>query len=371
VTKLVAAASATAAALTAHTAINLRLLRRPRPDPTPPGGLISVLVPARDEAATIGDCVRSILASRQVDFELLVLDDGSADGTADAARAAGAGDARARVLNGRALPAGWLGKPYACAQLAEHARGEVLVFVDADVRLEPDALASTVDLLRSADLQLVSPYPRQRAESWAERLVQPLLQWSWLTFLPLRLAEQPRLVSMTAANGQLLACDAAAYRDAGGHSIVRDAVLDDVWLARAFKRRGFRVAVADGTSIATCRMYDSWAALRRGYGKSLWAAFGSPRRAFGVTGLLVMLYVVPPVAAIMGVVTGRRALARMGATGYAAGVVGRVLAARATGGRALDSVAHPAAVLVFGALVAGSTRDRRAGRVQWKGRPVG
>ena len=369
--RLVAAASATAAALTAHTAINLRLLRRPRSDPNPAAGLISVLVPARDEAVTIGECVRSILASRQVDLELLVLDDGSTDGTADAARTASARDDRACVITGRALPPGWLGKSHACAQLAEHARGEVLVFVDADVVLEPHALATTVDLLRGTDLQLVSPYPRQRAESWAERLVQPLLQWSWLTFLPLRLAEQPRFVSMTAANGQLLACDAAAYRAAGGHSGVRDAVVDDIWLARAFKRHGFRAAVADGTGIATCRMYDSWGALRAGYGKSLWAAFGSPAGAFGVTGLLVTLYVVPPLAATVGVITGRRALARAGATGYAAGVTGRVLVARATGSRALDGFAHPASVLAFGALVAASTRDRRAGRVRWKGRPVG
>jgi glycosyltransferase involved in cell wall biosynthesis len=371
VRRLVGAASATAAALTAHAAINLRLLRRPRPDPTPATGLTSVLVPARDEAATIGECVRSILASRQVDLELLVLDDGSADGTADAARAAVGRDDRARVLAGHALPPGWLGKPYACAQLVEQARGEVLVFVDADVLLEPHAVAATVDLLRRAELQLVSPYPRQRAESWAERLVQPLLQWSWLTFLPLRLAERPWFASMTAANGQLLACDAAAYRATGGHAVVRDAVVDDVWLARAFKRQGFRVAVADGTSIATCRMYDSWAALRAGYGKSLWAAFGSPARAIGVSGLLVMLYVVPPLAAVVGGITGRRALAWVGATGYAAGVAGRVLVARVTGGRPLDGFAHPASVLAFGVLVAGSTRDQRAGRVQWKGRPIG
>ena len=369
--RLVAAASATSAALTVHTAINLRLLRRPRPDPSPTGGLVSVLVPARDEAATIGECVRSILASRHIDFELLVLDDDSTDSTADAARAVTAGNDRAQVVSGRALPPGWLGKPHACAQLAEQARGEVLVFVDADVVLEPRALAATVDLLRRADLQLVSPYPRQRAESWAERLVQPLLQWSWLTFLPLRLAEQPSLVSMTAANGQLMACDAAAYRAVGGHSVVRDAVVDDVWLARAFKRHGFRAAVADGTSIATCRMYDSWEALRAGYGKSLWAAFGSPARAVGVAGLLVTLYVVPPMAAIAGRMTGRHDLAWMGATGYAAGVAGRVLVARATGGRPLDGFAHPASVLAFGILVAGSTRDRRAGRAQWKGRSVG
>jgi hypothetical protein len=118
-------------------------------------------------------------------------------------------------------------------------------------------------------------------------------------------------------------------------------------------------------------MYDSWEALRAGYGKSLWAAFGSPARALGVSGLLVTLYVVPPLAAFVGGITGRRALAWVGAAGYATGVAGRVLVARATGGRPLDGFAHPASVLAFGALVVGSTRDRRAGRVQWKGRSIG
>jgi len=353
-----------AAALTAHTAVNLRLLRAPEAHPATVPERVSVLVPVRDEAHQVAACLRAVLASRGVpDLEVLVLDDGSTDGTADVARAATGGDPRVRVLTGASPPAGWLGKPHACAQLAEVATGDVLVFLDADVRVAPDGLAATVDLLRRHALDLVSPYPRQVTGTAAERLVQPLLQWSWLTTLPLRAAERSARPSLAAANGQLLAVDAGRYRRAGGHAAVRAQVLDDVALLRAVKAAGGRGVVADGTALASCRMYDSWPALRDGYSKSLWSAFGSPTGAAAVTGLLTWAYVVPPVAALAG--------SRVGAAGYAAGVLGRVLVARRTGGRVADAVAHPVSVATFGYLVARSWRLRRRGRLTWKGRPLG
>src|SRR5205807_5961315 len=134
------------------------------------------------------------------------------------------------------LPSGWLGKPHACWHLARAATGTVLVFVDADVVLAPDAVAGAVSLLRNEGLAFVSPYPRQLAGSWLERLVQPLLQWSWLAFLPLRLAERGHRPSLANANGQLLVVDTAAYRRAGGHASVRAEVVDDVALARSLRR---------------------------------------------------------------------------------------------------------------------------------------
>ena len=176
-----------AAGLLGHTLANAALLRRPPPG-TPPSRRVSVLIPARDEADRIGPCVRSVLGTGWDDLEVLVLDDGSTDGTADAVAHAAAEDPRLRVLTGAPTPHGWLGKPWACAQLADAAVGEVLVFVDADVVLEPHAVAATVALLDEG-MDLVSPYPRQVATGVLGRLVQPLLQWSWLTFRPVRLAE--------------------------------------------------------------------------------------------------------------------------------------------------------------------------------------
>lgn len=354
---LVAVGAGLAAAGTVHAAVNAVLLRRPEPGARPTGERVSILIPARDEAHQIEACLAAVLAQDGV-AEVLVLDDGSTDGTGELARAAGA-----RVLTGRPLPRGWLGKPHACQQLADAAdpAADVLVFVDADVRLRSGAVTATLSLLRGLDL--VSPYPRQLTGTPVERLVQPLLQWSWLTFLPLRLAERSPRESLSAANGQLLAVRRGAYDKAGGHAAVRTEVVEDVALLRAVKRAGGRGGVADGTALADCRMYAGWPELRDGYTKSLWSAFGSPAGTAGVTGLLLLAYLVPPLAALAG--------SRLGLAGYAAAVTGRVLTARRTGGRAWpDALAHPASVTVFAALTARSLRARRAGALTWKGRSL-
>jgi hypothetical protein len=354
-----------AVAATAHTLLNLRALRAPAQSPAPAHERVSVLVPMRDEADRVEDCLHAILAQVGVrELEVLVLDDGSTDDTLTLARKVAAADPRVRVLTGEPLPSGWLGKPHACAQLADAATGSVLVFVDADVTLEPHAVAATVELLRAADLDAVSPYPRQVAATAAERLVQPLLQWSWLTFLPLGAAESSPRESLVAANGQLFAVDADAYRRCGGHGAIRTEVLDDIALMRVVKRAGGRGVVADGTHLATCRMYDGWSELRPGYTKSLWSAFGSPAGAAATASALVLLYVIPPAAfALRG--------SRAGAIGTAAGIAGRVLVARRVGGRVWpDSLAHPASVATFAWLTAESVRGRRARTLSWKGRTL-
>lgn len=361
--RLVVVGAGLAIAGAAHTVVNAVLLRRPPTDPGPLRRQVSVLLPVRDEQSDVGDCVRSLLV--QPVAEILVLDDGSTDATAARAVQAAEGDRRVRVLSGREVPAGWLGKPHACAQLAAVAdpASEVFVFVDADVRLAPNAVAAAVAVLDAYDFDLVSPYPRQLAVSVAERLVQPLLQWSWLTFIPLRLAERSHRPSLAAANGQFLVIRRAVYHRAGGHEAVRDEVLDDVALARAVVQAGGRVAIVDGTSLAQCRMYEGWAGVRDGYGKSLWSAFGSPAGALAVTALFGVAYLVPPLAALRG--------SRAGLVGYAAAVAGRLVSARTTGARAWpDALAHPASVGAFGYLTLGSLARKRRGTLRWKGRAI-
>jgi hypothetical protein len=355
------------AALTGHTIVNAALLRRPRRGATT-GERVAVLLPLRDEADRVTPCLEALLGQSGVpQLDILVLDDGSTDGTAEVVRAV-AGD-KVRLLTGAPLPDGWLGKPHACAQLASAAGNvDVFVFVDADVVLAPDAIAGGVELLRSAGVELLSPYPRIVG---AGRLVQPLLQWSWLTFLPLRAMERSARPSLAAAGGQWLVLDRAGYQRAGGHAAVGGDVLEDIALARAVKRAGGRIALADGSALAECLMYRSWAELRDGYTKSLWASFGSPAGATAVVGLLVLLYVVPAPAALVLLAVGAPGPAGWALGAYLLGVLGRVVAARATGARAWpDALAHPLSIVIFGRLVARSYALRRRGRLSWRGRPV-
>lgn len=361
----------------ANTIRNLRVMHTPEPRSTSEGSpvplsapqrpTISVLLPLRNEEHRAAATLAS-LAALECD-EIIVLDDNSSDGTAELVMSVLGSDPRLTLLRGEGEPpVGWLGKPWACQRLADRASGDVLVFVDADVVLAPAAAALGTEMLRRHGLSVVCPYPRQLTSGVLGRLVQPLLQWSWLTTLPLDVAERSTRPSLAAGNGQFLVADAAAYRAAGGHGAVRDDVLEDVGLVRAIKAAGGRGGMADGTELATCCMYDDDAQLVEGYTKSLWAAFGSPAGAGFVLAGLGLAYVVPPVAALVGPGWQTRAI---GALGYAAAVAGRMLVARRTGQRMNpDTWLHPASIIAFTALVQLSFRRRRAGTLRWSGRAV-
>ena len=365
---VVAAAAVGAVAVAAHTAVNLLLLRTPRRPTRPIEEHIDVLIPARNEAATIARTVESVLDQQDTPrLRLTVLDDDSQDDTS--AIVERIPDPRLSLVRGKEdPPAGWLGKPWACARLGEQAGGSVVAFVDADVQLRPDALASLIHLLRENDLDMVAPYPAQIARTPLARLVQPLVTWSWAALMPVRWGENSSRPSLSAANGQVLVMDARAYREIGGHASVAGEVIEDVALMRAFKVHGFRCATVDGSTIATCTMYETDHEVVDGYAKSLWAAFGGKGQSIAVCTLLATLYVIPPLAMVIG--PSRRTRA-WGALGYAAGVTSRVLVARRVGERVIpDALAQPASVAAFIALNVVSWRRHARGTNTWKGRSV-
>jgi hypothetical protein len=368
---LVTAGTATACAIAVHTAVNLRLLRSPAADAPEVTEPVTVLIPARDEAGHIAATVLSARAQTGVpDLTVIVLDDGSVDDTADIVEALAALDPRLVLIRGgdESPPPGWLGKPWACARLAAQATGSVLVFVDADVVLRPHAVRALVTMLREQGLALVAPYPFQAAEGWLERLVQPLVTWSWAATMPVRWGESSFRPSLSAANGQLLGIDADAYSAIGGHGAVRHEVIEDVALMRAMKTGRRHAATVDGSHLAECRMYEGTEAVVDGYAKSLWSAFNGPAGSVAVTALLVTAFVVPAVAAVAA--PSRRTRAT-GLVGYAAGVASRALVARRTGERVVpDALAQPASITAFAALNAVSWARHARGTNTWKGRPV-
>ncbi|MDP4676160.1 MAG: glycosyltransferase family 2 protein [Candidatus Nanopelagicales bacterium] len=332
---------------------------------------VSVLIPARDEEHRITPTLEDALAQQNIpNVEFIVLNDGSTDGTGGILRSAAVRDSRLKVINGdnATPPSGWLGKTWACHRLSEAASGRTLVFIDADVCLAPDAIAACVELMRSCDLQLFSPYPRMLAKTWLERLVQPLVVWSWMSMLPVRSVENKPYPSLAAANGQFIVVDALAYRTAGGHRSVSGEVIEDVALLRSFKRHGFRGAPGNGAHVATCRMYTNANEVWSGYTKSLWSVFGG-RLSAAVVGLtLLNTYFAPIIFMTAG---PTRTIRLLGTISYASGVYGRAVIARHTRERAWpDALAHPMSIVLLTTMMAASVRGHRRGTLRWRGRPV-
>jgi chlorobactene glucosyltransferase len=233
--------------------------------------LVSVMIPARNEAGSIGSTVRSLLAQDYPRFELLVLDDGSSDATRDVACAAAGGDARLQVITGKTLPAGWLGKNWACQQLAERATGAWLVFTDADVHWETNAVSKVVAEMVRTQADCLAVWPTQVSVSWSERLVVPLMAMTVIAYLPTLLVHHTPWASLSAANGQCLVFRREAYCSIGGHNAVRDRVLDDVMFARTIKSYGLRLRMVDASGLITCRMYGGWRQVRDGFAKNILA----------------------------------------------------------------------------------------------------
>lgn len=239
-----------------------------------PAGRVSLLVPARDEEDNLARSLPGLLA--QPADEILVLDDGSRDATAEVVRKAADTDPRVRLLTGQPLPDGWMGKAWACHQLGREASGDVLVFCDADVRLVPGALSAVLAEAERQRADVFSVFPRQRTGTPGERLLVPLIDDVLLSFLPHRLLDAPVPLAAT-ANGQLLCFRRAAYDLLGGHASVRSAVVEDVRFAVRTRQAGLKLGLALGGDLVGARMYEGFDAAVDGFAKNVLAAHGGSR----------------------------------------------------------------------------------------------
>jgi chlorobactene glucosyltransferase len=233
---------------------------------------VSILLPARNEEANIGACLRSLLAQDYPSLEVLVLDDGSTDDTARII-AGMASEERLRVIKSEPLPEGWLGKNWACHQLAAAATGELLLFTDADTRHTPGALRLAVAGLQAERSDLLTLLVHQETVTWAEKLVIPVLPFCIMSFFPLPLVFWLPWPILSVANGQFMLFCRSAYDRIGGHAAVRREVVDDLALARRAKALGLRVRIGNGIDQASCRMYRTPQAVFDGLGKNLFGVF--------------------------------------------------------------------------------------------------
>jgi hypothetical protein len=260
----------------AMTLVNLLLYRPPMLRAGRERPSVSVLIPARDEEATIRGAVQAALASRGVELEVIVLDDQSRDRTAAIVREIAKSDGRVRLELAPPLPDGWCGKQHACYRLAGLARNPVLLFIDADTRLERDGLASLVDEMQRTSVALLSGVPRELTGTWAEKLVVPMIHFILLGYLPILGVRRSRLPVYGAGCGQLMLVNADDYRRAGGHAEIRDSRHDGLTLPRAFRLAGFRTDLVDATRVARCRMYQGASEVWRGFAKNATEGMATP-----------------------------------------------------------------------------------------------
>ena len=258
---------------------------------------ISVLIPARNEEAGIEHAVRAALASEGVNVEVIVLDDHSTDRTAEIVRAIAATDNRVRLETAPQLPEGWCGKQHACFALSGLARYDVMIFVDADVRLDRMVAVQSVSFLKRSGAGLVSGVSRQVTETLSEELLIPLIHFLLLGFLPMARMRASTHPAYGAGCGQLFVTDRASYRASGGHShaLVRASLHDGVTLPRAYRTAGIKTDLFDATQAAHCRMYRGFSQVWLGLAKNATEGLASPKMIVPVTVLLLGGQVLPMV----------------------------------------------------------------------------
>ena len=346
--------SVLALALVIFNSLTIRVIKN---TPTKVSGCVSVLIPMRNEEENVKGCLSSVLAQKGLDtLEVIAIDDGSTDNTSNEIKVFPS----VELISGEKLPDKWLGKLWACQQLAEKSSGDYLVFVDADVRLSDYAVANSISKMGNWDF--ISPYPRQLTSGFVQKIFQPLLQWSWLSSVPLLIAQKYSIKSMAVANGQFLIIKRDAYFKSGAHAGIKTEVLDDLMLARNLLKQGYKGGVAEASNIATCHMYKNKMELFKGYQKSLWKAFGSVPGTILAIALLIVTGILPIISTALGSTSGLAAFGLI--------TLSRMISSLRTGSLPNSAIFHPLAILMLLGLMLFSWFGKLTNTITWRDRTV-
>ena len=276
--------------------LNLKNIRIPStksliPDDPP---LISVLVPARNEEDNITECLESLTKQDYPNFEIIVLNDNSEDRTAEIINALARRNSRIRLVDGRPLPKDWAGKPFACYQLARQARGEWLLFVDADTVHEPHMLRSVLALAMEENTSMLSGFPRQVNKSLPQKITVPLIYFIIIGWVPLWWIHRRKSKLASVAIGQFLFFSRDEYWRMGGHEVVKSRILEDIWMGiEVAKHHGRHIAV-DLSSVVSCDMYPTASAMWYGLLRCIYSVVViSPLLLFGLIIVAALIYIGP------------------------------------------------------------------------------
>jgi chlorobactene glucosyltransferase len=346
------------------------VMHRPRLrdyEPLTSGPLVSVIIPARNEARNIERCVRSVLETTYAAIEVIVVDDRSTDATA--AIVGAVAERPVRLVRGVEPPAGWFGKQWAIVQGYEVSHGELLLFADADTRHEPELLPRAVRALQQERVDLLTVLPRQEMRTFWERLIQPHVFVALESrFAHLASVNRTRTYWNAIANGQFILTPRGAYESVGTHAAVKDGVVDDLLLAQRYVRAGKDIFIVQAREFMTTRMYGSLREILAGWTKNL--ATGAPLTAPPIAGIRAALpylmwlpalcWLAPP---ILWLITGWR----FAEIATIASLLTWVLVYAVEGAPVWYALLYPLGA-AFVAFIMLRSAWRGARRIEWRGR---
>ena len=373
----------------AHSLVNMRLLTRLKTS-TPVSGDyqdVSVLVPARNEEGRIRDCLASLMAQQPPIREIILLDDRSADRTAEIARELGFREesgSRLQIIHGQELPEEWVGKNWACHQLSQAASPESthLLFTDADTIHGTSCVRSAIAHAESTRADLLSLWPDQITGTWSEKMVIPLGYLLFMAFHPfplLRLLQdrpervlrwgftRAQLAAFGAANGQFLLFKRSSYQLLGGHEALKSHLVEDIAFGRRVASRtgeGMRLVNADGLDLLSCRMYTGFSELWEGFSKNLRPVFEESHVGFALFGAVIFSLFLLPFLLLMlpGAILQAAVIAVLLIMGM------RLILTLRFRTSWLGLLTHPFAVILSLLIALNSWRLCQTTGVSWKGR---
>ena len=345
---------------------------------------ISVCIPARNEEYNIGNLLKSLSIQEYKFYEVLVLDDQSEDQTAKVVKEYTQRDPEIfKLFHGKEKPMDWLGKPWACQQLAGHATGEILLFLDADTVMENHTLSAVSSAFENHRIQMLTVWPQQKLITFWEKVIIPLVYYALLTMLPsIYVYRKPRWMPLlfyrffktafAASNGQCIAILRDPYFEIKGHESVKNRIVEDVELAKAVKMHNYKLRMFHGVDSLYCRMYKSEQEIYEGFRKNFLTGFNDSVLLFTAFAVLhLIVFISPFIGLIYALFTGNPMILFLSSASIALMLMHRLILSVWFKWDPIYSFTHPVGVLWFQRLGMQCLFDRFSGKKRsWKGRSV-
>ncbi len=333
---------------------------------------ISVLVPARNEERNIKGILTSLLNQNYPNYEVIVLNDHSEDNTGKIINEIKQTHPELKVLNGKELPEGWTGKCYACTQLYEESKGEYILFTDADTVHKPGSLKKSITITQHRNADMLTVFPEMTMISFAEKIMMPMLWFTIMLLLPFYFVDKKGFVRFSIGMGPFMFFRRTAYEKIGGHYSVKNALVEDVWLARKIKEHRLQLIVEDGYDMLSVRMYQNFGEIWSGFSKNIFAGFQfSTITLFAINLLYFLLFFLPFIFLIiqLSLYSGLNYVLIMASIQVLLLYLARILISIRFKLGIISTILHPLGALSVPIIAANSWRWIKFGKgARWKGR---